>query len=62
MNAEAAGVSVHEEVSYLAAHAALHLLGYDHENDADYRRMRAAEDRALTIMGLPIRPKSDDLV
>ena len=61
MNAEAADVPVHEEVSYLAVHAALHLLGYDHDNDADYRSMRAAEDRALTVMGLAPRPNSDDL-
>jgi probable rRNA maturation factor len=40
------------EIAYLLTHGVLHLLGYDHEDDADQRRMRAAEERALESLGL----------
>jgi probable rRNA maturation factor len=50
--AEDYGHSVDREVAYLLTHGTLHLLGYDHEDDADQRRMRAAEERALESLGL----------
>jgi rRNA maturation RNase YbeY len=36
-----------DEVLRLLIHGVLHLLGYDHEREADARRMRAAERRVL---------------
>lgn len=40
------------EVSYLTAHSILHLLGYDHENDEDKIKMRAAEEQVMEKMQL----------
>lgn len=40
------------EVGYLLVHGVLHLLGYDHEDDADQARMRAVEEVALGSVGL----------
>jgi len=36
-----------DEVLRLLIHGVLHLLGYDHEREADARRMRTAERRVL---------------
>lgn len=46
-----AGWSREREVAYLAAHATLHLLGHDHDDDAAYRRMRLAEEAVLEGLG-----------
>lgn len=35
--------SLYREISYLTAHSMLHLLGYDHMNDEDKRKMRQKE-------------------
>lgn len=43
--AEERGVAVLEEVTMLAAHGLLHLLGWDHDTPAKDRRMRAETDR-----------------
>jgi probable rRNA maturation factor len=40
------------ELGYLVAHGVLHVLGFDHELDADRRRMRQAEEEALAPLGL----------
>ncbi len=45
--ARAASRSVQEEASHLLAHGLLHLLGYDHAEPEDERRMRAREDELL---------------
>jgi probable rRNA maturation factor len=45
--AEEAGHSVEDEAAHLVVHGLLHLLGYDHANPADERRMRAREDALL---------------
>ena len=42
-----AGHGVQEEAAHLVAHGLLHLLGYDHENPDDERRMRAREVELL---------------
>jgi len=42
------GRSVQEEASHLVVHGLLHLVGYDHENDEDERRMRTREDELLS--------------
>lgn len=39
--------ALEDEVAHLFAHSLLHLLGHDHESDAQARRMRAAERRLL---------------
>ena len=45
------GHSVDREIAYLVAHGVLHLLGYDHEEDADREHMRAKEEAALQPLG-----------
>jgi probable rRNA maturation factor len=48
------GHSPARELAYLAAHGALHLLGYDHERGQDdAAAMRAREEAAMTAIGLP---------
>lgn len=39
-------------VSHLVVHGTLHLLGYDHENDAEAERMEALERRILARLGI----------
>ena len=43
-HAQEAGHSVQEEAAHLVVHGLLHLLGYDHADPEDERRMRARED------------------
>ncbi|MCH8814561.1 MAG: rRNA maturation RNase YbeY [Chloroflexi bacterium] len=45
--AKEAGHSATEEVSHLLVHGILHLLGYDHAEPDDERKMRAREDELL---------------
>jgi len=45
------GHSPQRELAYLVAHGILHLLGYDHEAEADRQRMRQREEEALTPLG-----------
>ena len=45
------GHSVEREVAYLVAHGMLHVLGYDHEAEADRLRMRHKEEEALQPLG-----------
>lgn len=45
--AREAGHSVQKEAAHLVAHGLLHLLGYDHANRKDERRMRAREEELL---------------
>ena len=46
------GHSVERERGYLFLHGLLHLLGYDHIEDADRGKMREAEERILSLAGL----------
>lgn len=46
------GHSVEREVCYLLAHGVLHLLGYDHVEESERRRMREKEEAALQPLGL----------
>lgn len=41
------GIETREEVRMLLAHGILHLLGWDHQTDADDRRMRAETERLM---------------
>ena len=46
------GHSLKRELSYLAAHSAFHLMGYDHMNEEDKKAMRAMEEKALGSLGI----------
>ncbi len=50
--AAAFGHSEARERGYLFLHGLLHLLGYDHIEDADRAKMRAAEEAILLSIGL----------
>lgn len=50
--AEEYGHSFVREAAYLAAHGTLHLLGHDHEQPEEKRRMRALEEQAMAHLGL----------
>jgi probable rRNA maturation factor len=52
--AEAAdrGVSVEQHATHLVVHGTLHLLGYDHHDDAEALDMEAREVRALRRLGI----------
>ncbi|RRR75760.1 MAG: rRNA maturation RNase YbeY [Candidatus Viridilinea halotolerans] len=55
--AAAYGHSPERELAYLAAHGALHLLGYDHERGAeDAAAMRSREEAAMQTLGLERTP------
>ena len=45
------GHSTDREIGYLVAHGVLHVLGYDHEAEADRARMRQREEEALRPLG-----------
>jgi len=45
------GHSTDREIGYLVAHGVLHVLGYNHEDEADQRRMRQREEEALQPLG-----------
>lgn len=40
-------------LSHLAVHGFLHLIGYDHENDADAETMESLEQEILAQLGIP---------
>ena len=46
------GHSFERELVYLAVHGTLHLLGYNHEEDAEKQEMRAKEEEVMTAIGL----------
>jgi probable rRNA maturation factor len=52
--AEAAdkGLSIEQHATHLIVHGTLHLLGYDHRDDADAADMEAREVRALSRLGI----------
>ncbi|HEY7642840.1 MAG TPA: rRNA maturation RNase YbeY [Steroidobacteraceae bacterium] len=39
--------------AHMVVHGVLHLLGYDHENDRDAKRMEARETKILAQLGMP---------
>lgn len=51
--ANVAGIPLHAHVSHLIVHGVLHLLGYDHIDDADADLMEALESAILGDMGVP---------
>ncbi|MFS4439425.1 rRNA maturation RNase YbeY [Paracoccaceae bacterium GXU_MW_L88] len=50
--AEAGGLALADHVTHLILHGILHLLGYDHETDADAALMEGLETKQLASMGL----------
>lgn len=51
--AEAQGKPLATHACHLIVHGTLHLLGYDHEDDASAEIMEALEVKALSALGLP---------
>ncbi|RYC30512.1 rRNA maturation RNase YbeY [Lichenibacterium minor] len=51
--AEAEGRRVEDHVAHLVIHGTLHLLGEDHEVEAEAEAMEALETRAMARLGLP---------
>lgn len=47
--AEAQGIEAREEARMLLAHGILHLLGWDHQTDAEDLRMRAETQRLMEL-------------
>jgi probable rRNA maturation factor len=50
--AEAEGKSLPAHFSHLIVHGLLHLLGYDHESDAEAEEMEALEREVLACLGI----------
>jgi probable rRNA maturation factor len=50
--AEDLGVPLADHYRHLVAHGFLHLIGYDHETDAEAERMEALETRILARLGV----------
>ncbi|RYD53947.1 MAG: rRNA maturation RNase YbeY [Sphingomonadales bacterium] len=46
------GISVEDHATHLIVHGTLHLLGYDHQGDAEAGAMEAMEQAALAELGL----------
>jgi len=50
--AEERGISLADHATHLIVHGTLHLIGHDHEDDAQAETMEALEIRALETLGL----------
>ena len=46
------GHSFEREIVYLFTHSMLHLLGYDHMEETDRKRMRAREEEVMRYLDL----------
>lgn len=51
--ADAQGKRLEHHLQHLVAHGVLHLVGYDHESDADAEAMEALEIKILAGLGAP---------
>lgn len=51
--ADEEGKPFDHHLSHLAVHGFLHLVGYDHENDADAEDMESLERKILDQLGIP---------
>lgn len=60
--AAAAGITLPAHLSHLVVHGVLHLLGYDHKDEAGAARMEALEVALLTDLGIenPYRSADED--
>jgi len=50
--ADAQGKKVEDHVTHLIVHSVLHLLGYDHDHDADALLMEETETKILATLGI----------
>jgi probable rRNA maturation factor len=50
--ADESGISMHDHVTHLFGHGVLHLLGYNHEDDAEADEMETLEVSLLAAMGI----------
>jgi probable rRNA maturation factor len=50
--AAAQGKTLADHLAHLVAHGVLHLLGFDHAEDAEARRMESLERRVLARLGV----------
>lgn len=57
--AEEYGHSPEREAAYLVVHGICHLMGYDHIEEEDKRKMRAMEEKILTAIGQTREGSSD---
>lgn len=55
--ADTYGHSMEREMGFLSVHGILHLLGWDHEEPDDERRMMAKTEEILGLMGLGREPR-----
>ena len=46
------GHSEKRELAYLTVHGVLHLLSFDHMEERDKKKMRAAEEKILSVLGV----------
>lgn len=60
--AEQEGKPLADHYRHLVVHGFLHLIGFDHENDADAETMEAMETRILAQLGVADPYRSDELV
>ncbi len=58
--AAARGVSLRDHAAHLLVHGMLHLLGYDHAEEAAAVTMEAHESRVLAMLGVPDPYAADD--
>lgn len=56
------GHSFEREIIYLFVHSVLHLLGYDHEAEAEKKLMRAREEAIMNYMEIPREAASEQEV
>jgi probable rRNA maturation factor len=47
------GKTVRNHLAHLAVHGALHLVGYDHDSDAEAEKMESLETRILGSLAMP---------
>ncbi len=50
--AEAGQITFEDHLTHLLIHSCLHLLGFDHETDADAARMESLETKLLETLGI----------
>ena len=55
------GHSITREVVFLAVHASLHLLGYDHMEEDERTQMRAMEEKVMEKLGIGRDPMDEHL-
>jgi len=53
--ADAEGICLADHLSHLVIHGMLHLLGHDHENEAEAARMERLESQVLASLGISER-------